>query len=250
MTIERRNFPQFFITAPSPCPYLPNRLERKVLPHLVGPDARNLNSQLSHGGFRRSQNIAYRPACDGCQACVSVRVPVEDFAWSRGFRKIMAKNADLRASAVKAEATSEQYSLFRAYIDTRHSDGGMADMTVLDYAMMVEDSHVKTRLVEYRKRDADSGVIGRSKGDIVACVLTDILSDGLSLVYSFYEPDQADRSLGTLVILDHIARAKTMGLPYVYLGYWVEGSRKMDYKARFLPQERLSPDGWVRVEAP
>jgi arginine-tRNA-protein transferase len=141
-----------------------------------------------------------------------------------------------------AVPTSEQYSVFRAYLDSRHHDGGMADMTVLDYAMMVEDSHVSTKMVEYRLRGADP------RGELLAVGLTDVLGDGLSMVYSFYEPDAADRSLGTLMILDHIARARRMGLAYVYLGYWVRGSRKMDYKGRFLPQERLMPEGWVRAE--
>ncbi len=250
LTQQPRDTPQFYLTAPTPCPYLPGQSERKVFTHLVGPKAPQLNDILTQGGFRRSQSIAYRPACETCRACVSVRVPVADFRPGRSFRKVMLRNADLVGEMRPAIPTSEQYSTFRAYLDARHRNGGMADMTVLDYAMMVEDSHVKTRVVEYRRRDADTGINGRSKGDILACVLTDILADGLSLVYSFYEPDHADRSLGTLVILDHIARAKTMGLPYVYLGYWVEGSRKMDYKARFLPQERLAPEGWVRVEAP
>lgn len=241
MTIERRNFPQFFITAPSPCPYLPNRMERKVFTHLVGPDARNLNSQLSHGGFRRSQNIAYRPACDGCQACVSVRVPVAEFAWSRGFRKIMAKNADLRSSVVKAEATSEQYSLFRAYIDTRHSEGGMANMTVLDFAAMVDDNLVESRMVEYRLPASHP----HAPNELVAAVLLDVLNDGLSMIYSFYEPALENRSLGTFVILDNILRVGRMGLPYAYLGYYVSNSAKMHYKSRFLPQERLTPQGWV-----
>ena len=144
--------------------------------------------------------------------------------------------------------TSEQYAVFRAYLDARHRDGGMADMTVLDYAMMIEDSHVDTRLIEYRRRGPDTGINGRDAGSMLAVALTDVLSDGLSMVYSFFEPDEADRSLGTFMILDHIERARRMGLPYVYLGYWVPGSRKMDYKGRFLPQERLMPSGWSRVE--
>lgn len=209
--------------------------------HLVGPDARNLNSQLSHGGFRRSQNIAYRPACDGCQACVSVRVPVAEFAWSRGFRKIMAKNADLRSSVVKAEATSEQYSLFRAYIDTRHSEGGMANMTVLDFAAMVDDNLVESRMVEYRLPASHP----HAPNELVAAVLLDVLNDGLSMIYSFYEPALENRSLGTFVILDNILRVGRMGLPYAYLGYYVSNSAKMHYKSRFLPQERLTPQGWV-----
>lgn len=248
MTQQPRDTPQFYLTAPTPCPYLPGQFERKVFTHLVGQRAPQLNDILTQGGFRRSQSIAYRPACESCRACISVRVPVAGFRPGRSFRRVMAKNADLVGEMRPAVPTSEQYSIFRAYLDWRHRNGGMADMSVLDYAMMVEDSHVKTRVVEYRRRDIDTPITGRSKGELVAAVLTDILGDGLSLVYSFFEPEEAGRSLGTLVILDHIARARTMGLPYVYLGYWVEGSRKMDYKARFLPQERLYPEGWVRVE--
>jgi leucyl-tRNA---protein transferase len=147
-----------------------------------------------------------------------------------------------------AVPTSEQYSIFRAYLDARHRHGGMADMTVLDYAMMVEDSHVETRIIEYRRRGADSGISGRGE-ELMAVALTDVLSDGLSMVYSFFEPSEESRSLGTFMILDHIARARRQGLPYVYLGYWIEGSKKMDYKGRFLPQQRLAPSGWLRVDA-
>ena len=138
--------------------------------------------------------------------------------------------------------------MFRSYLDARHRDGGMADMSLLDYALMVEDSHVETRMVEYRRRGPDSAINGRGSGELLAVALTDLLSDGLSMVYSFFDSDHAERSLGTFMILDHITRARQMGLAYVYLGYWVQGSRKMDYKARFLPQQRLAPDGWVRVE--
>ena len=159
----------------------------------------------------------------------------------------MRRNADIGSEMRIAVPTSEQYAIFRAYLDSRHRDGGMADMTVLDYAMMVEDSHVNTRIVEYRRRGPDSTLNGRGAGDLYAVALTDVLSDGLSMVYSFFEPGEEHRSLGTFLILDHIARARRMGLPYVYLGYWIDGSRKMDYKARFLPQERLMPDGWTRV---
>ena len=249
MTQHPTHSPQFFLTAPSPCPYLEGQFERKVFTHLVGDKAPEMNDLLTQGGFRRSQNIAYRPACETCRACVSVRILAQEFLPTRNMRRVIDRNSDLIGAMHDAEPSTEQYSLFRSYLDARHRRGGMSDMTVLDYAMMVEDSHVKTRVVEYRKRDIDTAITGRSKGDLVAAVLTDILGDGLSLVYSFFEPDQAARSLGTLVILDHIARAKTMGLPYVYLGYWVQGSPKMDYKARFLPQERLMPEGWFRVEA-
>jgi len=248
VTQHSRNTPQFYLTAPSPCPYLPRREERKVFTHLVGERAPDLNDLLTHGGFRRSQSIAYRPACETCRACVSVRVIVEEFRPNRSLRRIIACNSDIIADMRVAAATSEQYSVFRAYLDARHRDGGMVDMTMLDYAMMVEDSHVETRIVEYRRRGPDSGFNGRGAGDLVAVALTDVLSDGLSMVYSFYEPDAAVRSLGSFMILDHIARARRMGAAYVYLGYWVNGSRKMDYKGRFLPQERLTADGWKRVD--
>jgi len=238
LTQHSRDTPQFYLTAPSPCPYLPGKEERKVFTHLVGQRASELNDLLTHGGFRRSQSIAYRPACETCRACVSVRVVVADFRASRNMRRVLDRNSDIRGEMRTAQPTSEQYSVFRTYLDSRHYDGGMADMTVLDYAMMVEDSHVETRIVEYRRA-----------GDLLAVALTDVLGDGLSMVYSFFEPEHGPRSLGTFMILDHIARARRMGLPYVYLGYWVRGSRKMDYKGRFLPQERLMPDGWSRVES-
>jgi len=228
---------------------LPGRHERKVFTHLVGDKAGDLNDLLTHGGFRRSQSIAYRPACESCRSCVSVRVIAEDFRPTRSMRRVAEQNADIVGDMRALVPTSEQYSVFRAYLDSRHRDGGMADMTVLDYAMMVEDSHVKTRLVEYRRRGPDSSINGRGAGSLLAVALTDVLSDGLSMVYSFFDPEEGGRSLGTFMILDHIERARRMGLPYVYLGYWVSGSRKMDYKARFLPQERLMPDGWTRVTA-
>ena len=163
-------------------------------------------------------------------------------------RRSWARNSSLVAQRTAPIPTVEQFRLFRTYIDARHSDGGMADMTVLDYAMMIEDSHVDTRVVEYRRRGPDTGITGRGAGDILGVALSDVLSDGLSMVYSFFDPDEGERSLGTYMILDHIERARKMGLPYVYLGYWVPGSRKMDYKGRFLPQERLLPSGWVRFE--
>jgi leucyl-tRNA---protein transferase len=247
VTHHSRDTPQFYLTAPSPCPYLPGRNERKVFTHLVGEKAADLNDLLTHGGFRRSQSIAYRPACDQCRSCVSVRVIANEFRPTRNFRKVLARNADIVGELRTAAPTSEQYSVFRAYLDARHRNGGMADMTVLDYAMMVEDSHVETRIVEYRRRIADGDNKGRG-GDLLAVALTDVLSDGLSMVYSFFEPGEEQRSLGTFLILDHITRARRMGLPYVYLGYWIDGSRKMDYKARFLPQQRLAPSGWLRVD--
>jgi arginine-tRNA-protein transferase len=248
MTHQPTETPQFYLTAPAPCPYLPGRAERKVFTHLVGDRASALNDILTQGGFRRSQNIAYRPACEGCRSCISIRTVVDAFAPTRSLERVLKRNADLIGSPSTASPSSEQYSLFRAYLDARHSDGGMADMTVLDYAMMVGDSHVDTMVVEYRLRGPDSGIAGRGEGELVAAALTDILADGLSMVYSFYDPTQMDRSLGTYMILDHIARARKLGLPYVYLGYWVEGSRKIGYKRRFKPQEHLCAKGWVQVD--
>ena len=248
VTRHSRDTPQFYLTAPSPCPYLPGKEERKVFTHLVGERAGELNDLLTHGGFRRSQSIAYRPACDTCRACVSVRVIAGEFQPSRNMRRVLDRNSDVVADMRAAQPSSEQYSVFRSYLDSRHRNGGMADMTVLDYAMMVEDSHVQTRIVEYRRRGPDSGITGRGAGQLLAVTLVDILSDGLSMVYSFFDPEEAGRSLGTFMILDHIERARRMGLDYVYLGYWVRNSRKMDYKGRFLPQERLMPEGWRRVD--
>ena len=247
MTQHSRDTPQFYLTAPSPCPYLPGKEERKVFTHLVGERAPELNDLLTHGGFRRSQSIAYRPACESCRACVSVRVVVDAFRATRSMRRVLDLNGDLVGEMRVPVPTSEQYSVFRGYLDSRHRDGGMADMTVLDYAMMVEDSHVETRIIEYRRRGPDTHVTGRGAGALLGVALTDVLGDGLSMVYSFFDPDASARSLGTFMILDHIARARRLGLSYVYLGYWVKGSKKMDYKGRFLPQERLMPEGWLRV---
>jgi arginine-tRNA-protein transferase len=179
---------------------------------------------------------------------VSVRVLAGEFVETRSLRRIRELNADLVGRAVTNQATSDQYSLFRAYVDARHGDGGMADMSVLDYSMMVEDSHVNTRIIEYRRHGPTTAINGRGSGALVAACLTDILADGLSMVYSFYDPDEAERSLGTFMILDHLDRAQRLGLPHLYLGYWVEGSKKMAYKARFRPQERLGMNGWERIE--
>jgi arginine-tRNA-protein transferase len=242
LTSEPRDPPQFYLTSPAPCPYLPGKEERKVFTHLVGRRASRLNDALTHSGFRRSQTIAYRPACENCKGCVSVRILCEEFSPGRTQKKVLARNADVVGSFGPSRADSEQFALFRTYLDSRHSDGGMADMAMLDFAMMVEDSHVESRLARYRLALPDG-----EPGPLVACCLTDVLDDGLSMVYSFYDPELAPRSLGAFMILDHVARAKAMGLPHLYLGYWVSGSKKMDYKSHYLPQERLGPEGWTRV---
>jgi leucyl-tRNA---protein transferase len=248
VTSHPRDTPQFYLTSPSACPYLTGKEERKVFTHIVGKRARELNDILTQGGFRRSQTIAYRPACENCRACVSVRVVANEFRPTTSMARVLKRNRDVVGTLVPNRPSSEQYSLFRRYLEARHGDGGMVDMTVLDYSMMVEDSHVETRLVEYRRRGPDTAINGRGQGPLLGVCLTDVLADGLSMVYSFFAPEAEDRSLGTFMILDHIAQARTLGLNYLYLGYWVEGSRKMDYKARFRPQERLLPQGWERVE--
>ncbi|MGH6865506.1 MAG: arginyltransferase [Methyloceanibacter sp.] len=241
MTEHKSNFPEFYITAPQPCPYLPGRLERKLFTHLTRDKPGFLIDNLLKGGFRRSQNIAYMPYCDACSACVPVRILVNEFSARRSLRRIARANLDLVATRTSPAPSSEQYALFRSYIDARHADGGMAEMSVLDYSLMVEDSVVETFVTEYRLRpdeDGDSPLMGVS--------LCDRLSDGVSMVYSFYDPDQPARSLGTYMILDHVEYARSQDYPFVYLGYWIEGSRKMRYKNRFKPQERLTSKGWVR----
>lgn len=234
----------FYVTAPSPCPYLAGRMERKVFAYLGGPSAPALNAALSTRGFRRSQNIIYMPACDGCRACTPVRVIVNEFEPTRSRRRILARNGDLVRKVRGPRATSDQFSVLRAYLDDRHHDGGMAEMTVLDYASMIEETAVDTVLIEYRRPAA------RGEGALVACALTDRLADGLSMVYSFFEPEESARSLGAYMILDHIRLARELGLSYVYLGYWVDGSPKMDYKKSYHPLERLTAGGWTRMGAP
>ena len=248
MTRHSLDTPQFYLTAPAPCPYLEGKQERKVFTHLVGERAQQVNDMLSQGGFRRSQNIAYRPACEGCKACISVRVLVDEFKDTKSLRRTANNNRDLIGTEVPPSPTSEQFSLFRRYLDSRHSEGGMAEMTSLDYAMMVEDTHVNTMMIEYRKRGPDTAVTGKGEGELIAVALTDILANGLSMVYSFFNTDPGYKGLGTYMILDHIQRARKKGLPYVYMGYWVDGSRKMDYKTRFQPQEHLTLSGWQRAD--
>lgn len=228
---------EFFLTSSGPCPYLPNRRERKIFTFLGGERAADLNAELSERGFRRSQNIAYLPACERCQACRPVRIRVADFE-ERRWRRHLKRNDDLTRTVCAPKSTTEQFSVLRAYLDARHADGGMSDMTVLDYMAMIEQTPVDTLLLEYR--DAE--------GTLVGCALTDRIRDGLSMVYSFFDPELSARSLGTYMILDHVAYARELGLPHVYLGYWVKGSPKMDYKRRFAPLEQLESGRWREVE--
>ena len=241
--------PQFYVTAPQPCPYLHGRAERKLCTALHGDNATELNNALSRQGFRRSQNVLYRPSCESCVACMSARIRVKDFQPSRTQRRLIKRKPAIRRMATSAWATEEQYELFRRYLDQRHSDGGMADMDIFEFAAMIEETPVKTRVIEYR-RDTGDDRAGNKVDRLTAVCLTDVLDDGLSLVYSFYEPDLTSASLGTYIILDHVEIARAARLPYVYLGYWVPGSRKMDYKARFAALEIYKGGVWQDIGNP
>lgn len=227
----------FFATAPLPCPYLSGRVERRVVTELVGRDAAQLHERLSRAGFRRSHRIAYAPACPGCAECRAVRIIAERFQWSRTQRRTWRLNADVTAHEPPLAATEEQFTLFSAYVRSRHGDGDMARMDRLDYRSLVEDSPVETVLVEFRL-----------SGRLVAGCLTDRLDDGLSAVYSFFDPRLDRRSLGTYMILWLVERARALGLRYVYLGYWIPDSAKMSYKSVFRPLEVHAPSGWSELD--
>ncbi len=225
--------PQFYVTAPQVCPYLPDRIERKLFTSIQGEDAQLLNDSLSQQGFRRSQNILYRPSCNECSACLSARIDVKKFKPSKGQKKIIRRSKFLIRSSNNPWATEEQYELFKRYLQERHAKGGMADMDVFEFAAMIEESSIETRVIEYHHENLLQSVC-----------LTDFLSDGLSMVYSFFDPDKSKQSLGTFMILDHIALALELELPYLYLGYWVPGSSKMDYKVNFKGVEIFQNNIW------
>lgn len=238
LNADPRKLQFFYGTAPQPCPYIPGRMECKAVIELGSVDTARLHDVLSQAGFRRSHSIAYRPACQGCQACVPVRVRAGAFKPSRSLRKVLNRNANLTWEAMPAFATQEQYDLFHAYEQTRHGDGEMALMDFGDYRAMVEDTPVETQIIEFRE----------PSGRLTAVSLTDRLGDGLSGVYKFFATDRSDASPGTYVILWHIQRARDLGLPYVYLGYWIGESSKMTYKSRFKPLEALTETGWQLFE--
>ena len=225
----------FFGTRMLPCPYIPGRVERKVVTDLSGPMAADLYERLSRAGFRRSHGLAYRPACPGCRACVPVRIDAANFEWTKSFKRTWRANDDLVADDIGALATVEQFRLFSRYQQSRHGGGEMATMTFADYRMMVEETPVETRIVEFRDGD----------GDLIGAMLVDQMEDSLSAVYSIFNPNQPQRSLGTFMVLWLLERATEIGLPYVYLGYWIGESGKMAYKSRFRPLESLGPEGWA-----
>lgn len=238
MTDHTPDNTQLFLTAAMPCPYLPGRQERKLFTHLTGRRAASLHQLLSDNGFRRSQNLIYRPACEGCSACQSVRIVARHFKPNARFRRVLKNNTDIVARVCEPRATTEQFVLFKRYLNARHAGGGMTQMNFIDYEYMVEDTPVQSVLVEYRLNSVPGN-------PLVAVALTDVMPDGLSMVYSFYDPDMANRGFGNLLILDHISQVCEQGLDYVYLGYWVKDSPKMAYKAAFSPLEvQKGPLGW------
>ncbi len=224
----------FFSTAPLSCPYLPNRTERRVVTELLGRDAVALHDRLSAAGFRRSHNIAYAPACPECQACRAVRILVEDFKLSRSQSRILKRNGDLLEKRVSIKATQEQFELFVAYQESRHSGGDMSKMDFRDYQALVEDTPVETNLIEFRLPDQS----------LAAVCLLDRVDKGLSAVYSFYHSSQNRRSLGTYMILWLIEQARILELKHVYLGFWIDGCAKMSYKEKFQPLEIWTVEGW------
>jgi arginyl-tRNA--protein-N-Asp/Glu arginylyltransferase len=238
--------PQFYVTAPQPCPYLDGRVERKLFTALQGDHAVRLNDALSKQGFRRSQNVLYRPSCADCTACYSARIRVADFVPTRSQRRVMARNRKLEREASTPWATEDQFQLFRTYLDARHADGGMADMDIFEFAAMIEETPVRSRVVEYYHPPKK----GTSRRELAAVCLTDVLDEGLSMVYSFFDPAMEPNSPGSYIILDHIEIAREAGLPYVYLGYWVPGSPKMGYKSRFSALEVFANGQWQDLGDP
>lgn len=225
---------EFYVLEPTRCPYLENKMERKLLTEISGPLAQSTYDRLTLAGLRRSHRFAYRPACENCDACIPVRVVVDRFQASKSLRRIARANADLSVALGSNKTSEEQFALFDRYIESRHGDGEMAGMAEQEYRSMVESSDIDTRVAEFRD----------SEGRLVAVCLLDWVSDGPSAVYSFFEPAEARRSLGTFVVLWLIRRAEQAAARHVYLGYWIENSRKMAYKTRFQPLEGLIDGTW------
>ena len=232
--------PQFYVTAPQDCPYLDNQVERKLFTALYGSNSRRLNNSLSKQGFRRSQNVLYRPSCANCSACMSARISSREFKPSKSQKRILLKNSDIVRVVNPALATDAQYDLFKQYITERHPNGGMSDMDANDFTAMIEETNVESKLIEYYAKK-------NGELELISFSLVDILDDGISMVYSVFNPDFKEKSLGTYMILDHSNLALEMNLQYVYLGYWVQGSSKMDYKKRFSSLEVFTNDKWVCV---
>ncbi len=209
-----------------------------MVTELLGRDAPSLHDTLSKVGFRRSHGLVYAPICQDCSACLAVRTVVEEFTPSVSQRRVLRINEDVTVSEVKAHATSEQFELFSKYQDSRHAGGDMATMDFFDFQALVEETPVETFLQEFRT----SGEV------LIGACLIDSMGEGLSAVYSFFDPDLKRRSLGTFMILKLIKTASVRDLPYVYLGYWINGSRKMVYKDKFRPLEYYDGQIWRSLE--
>jgi arginine-tRNA-protein transferase len=232
---------QFYLSGPLPCPYLPAQVERKLFTRLAeGDPALNadINATLCRAGFRRSHDVVYRPACNACNACIPVRIPVRLFAPSQSLRRIAARNRDLVWQRADIAPSDELFALFSAYQKGRHTDSDMARMTRSDFAAMLHEGQADTHL--YQLRDGTGALKG--------CMIADHVGDGLSAVYSFFDPAEPKRSLGTQLILSLVAEAQARAWSFVYLGYWVAQSRKMAYKARFRPMQFLGTQGWDWLE--
>ncbi|MCJ8355055.1 arginyltransferase [Novacetimonas hansenii] len=241
MTYTSPRHPQlFYTTAPMPCPYLPERMERKVVTDITGPQAEQLHNRLSSAGFRRSHTIAYAPVCAGCTACVPIRLPVNRFRPDRTQQRIFRRNRELLSMDVLPRATEEQFALFRRYQLSRHGNGDMAGMNAGDYRNMIEDTPIRTFMIEFRDHS----------GQLICVSLLDRVEDGLSAVYTFFDPDMPRRSLGTYAILYLVERVRMMGLSHLYLGYWIKGSPKMAYKSRFRSAEIMRRGVWTELVEP